>query len=283
MGNSTSWQLEKAQSWFRELRDKICAEFIAIEKEYDSTSHHMFRSSTWSRDGGGGGEMSVMYGNVFEKVGVNVSTVHGVFSDEFKKEVPGAIDNAGEFCASGISLVAHMKSPLIPAIHMNTRFINTSRSWFGGGMDLTPMYYNEDDYNFFHKKLEEVCENYDYKRFKKNAEEYFYLKHRKEERGIGGIFYDYLNSGDWEQDFAFTQRVGRSFLEIYPYLVRKHMHTEYSAEQREYQLLKRGRYVEFNLLYDRGTRFGLMTGGNSNAIMMSMPPVVKWDAGEILG
>ena len=282
MGDSISWQLAEAERWFRELRNSICDEFVKIENEYNPDANHIFQRSQWKRDGGGGGEMSIMYGNVFEKVGVNISTVHGIFSKEFTKEIPGAMENKGKFYASGISLVAHMHSPLIPAIHMNTRFISTKQSWFGGGIDLTPMYYNAADDDFFHKKLATVCQNYDYNKFKKTAEEYFYLKHRKEQRGIGGIFYDYLNSKNWHQDFLFTKDIGKTFLEIYPPLVRKYMHVTYSEEQRQYQLFKRGRYVEFNLLCDRGTRFGLMTGGNSNAIMMSMPPAVKWDAGEVL-
>ncbi len=282
MGNNTTWQLEQAKAWFRDLRDRICDEFIRIEREYDPAANHLFKRSPWNRKGGGGGEMSIMYGQVFEKVGVNISTVYGTFSEKFVKEIPGALENDGKFAATGISLVAHMQSPLIPAIHMNTRFITTKKAWFGGGIDLTPMYYNSDDYHFFHKKLEELCKDYDYAAFKKNADEYFYLKHRKESRGIGGIFYDYLNSHDWSKDFLFTKEVGNAFLSIYPALVRKYMNISYSPEQRQYQLFKRGRYVEFNLLYDRGTRFGLMTDGNSNAIMMSMPPSVKWDAGEAL-
>ncbi|MBQ4874864.1 MAG: oxygen-dependent coproporphyrinogen oxidase [Rickettsiaceae bacterium H1] len=283
MGNSTSRQLEIANNWFRKTRDTICSSIIELEKEYDKNANYTFHRSNWQREGGGGGEMSMLYGKVFEKVGVNISTVHGTFSDEFKKEIPGAIKSDGKFCASGISLVAHMSSPLLPAVHLNTRYISTAKFWFGGGTDLTPTYYNEQDKEFFHSKLKEICTGYDYNKFKKNADEYFYLKHRKESRGLGGIFYDYLNSNNWDKDFNFTQKVGKSFIEAYLPIVRQLMFEKYSEEQREYQLYKRGRYVEFNFLYDRGTRFGLMTGGNPNAILMSMPPQVKWDAGETLG
>ncbi len=282
MGDSKNRRLETASKWFENIRNLICDAIISVEREYDSSADFIFNRSQWKREGGGGGEMSVLYGNVFEKVGVNISTVHGTFSKEFVQEIPGAVENNGKFCAGGISLVAHMSSPLVPAVHLNTRYISTSHSWFGGGIDLTPMYYNEEDANFFHSGLKDVCAGYDYQKFKKHADEYFYLKHRDESRGIGGIFYDYLNSNNWDQDFAFTQKVGKSFIDLYLPIVKKHMHSSYTKEQREYQLFKRGRYVEFNLLYDRGTRFGLMTGGNSNAILMSMPPVVKWDAGEVL-
>ncbi len=283
MGSSTTRQLEQASNWFQELRDMICAAVVSIEKEFDYKSNFAFKCTKWQRDGGGGGEMSILYGNVFEKIGVNISTVYGTFSENFKTEIPGTLESEGRFHASGISLVAHMKSPLVPAIHLNTRFILTSKSWFGGGTDLTPIYYNENDAEFFHNKLKNICEGYDYLQFKKNADEYFFLQHRKENRGIGGIFYDYVNSKNWKKDFSFTKGVGTSFIKIYLPLVLKHMNTPYTPEQKEYQLFKRGRYVEFNLLYDRGTRFGLMTNGNSNAILMSMPPNVKWDAGEILG
>jgi coproporphyrinogen III oxidase len=220
-----------------------------------------------------------MKGNVFEKVGVNISTVHGKFSEEFRKQIPGT-ENNPEFFATGISLVAHMCSPLVPAVHMNTRFINTQKHWFGGGGDLNPMYEVSQDTADFHQAFKKACDSYDmqaYDKFKKECDEYFFIKHRNQTRGVGGIFYDYLNSKNFEKDFTFTKNVGLAFLEIYPKLVRRHMFESYSEEQREHQLKKRGFYAEFNLLYDRGTKFGLMTGGNVEAILMSLPPVAKWE------
>jgi coproporphyrinogen III oxidase len=279
----TEEQKAKASAWFRQLRDDICKRFEALEDELSGSSKPAghFARTPWQRAEGGGGEMSVMKGRVFEKVGVNISTVHGEFSEIMRKEIPGA-DKNPKFWASGISLVAHMCSPLVPAVHMNTRMIvigDNTKHWFGGGGDLTPMYPNEQDTNDFHAAFKSACDRADpsyYEKFKKWCDEYFFLKHRNEPRGIGGIFYDYIDTGNWQKDFAFTQDVGKTFADIYPAIVRKHMHESWTPEQREWQLAKRGRYVEFNLLYDRGTRFGLMTGGNTDAILMSLPPEVKW-------
>ncbi len=277
--NSLDEQKQLASEWFRNLRDLICLEFEKIETEASSDKMPgKFERKAWQREGGGSGEMSVMRGRVFEKVGVNISTVYGKFSDEFAKEIPGTSENPN-FYATGISLVAHMQSPFVPAVHMNTRFIVTSKSWFGGGADLTPMYEDIEDKTNFHTAFKNTCDKHNpeyYDKFKKWCDEYFYLKHRQEARGIGGIFYDYLNSGNWQDDFSFTQDVGKTFLDIYPKITRKSMFKRWNQNEREYQLTKRGRYVEFNLLYDRGTKFGLMTGGNVEAILMSMPPEVKW-------
>lgn len=276
---------EKARSWFASLRDTICAEFEAIEDAFDSSASEpgRFKRSKWSRpteDGkdGGGGEMSVMHGRVFEKVGVNISAVSGEFSEQFRKEIQGAGDD-GQFWASGVSLVAHMRSPRVPAVHMNTRFIVTSKSWFGGGADLTPMKPVDEDTETFHAGMRGACDRHecaDYPRYKEWCDEYFYLKHRNEPRGIGGIFFDSLDSGDWDADFAFVRDVGTSFLETYSKIVRRRMNEPWTDAEREHQLVRRGRYVEFNLLFDRGTRFGIMTGGNPEAILMSLPPEAKW-------
>tara|TARA_Y100001960_G_C14538343_1_gene759571 strand:- start:35 stop:898 length:864 start_codon:yes stop_codon:yes gene_type:complete len=272
-------------NWFEQLRNNLCSSFVALEQVYaDKKNLHdleppsAFEQTKWERKGGGGGVMSIMKGRVFEKVGVNISTVHGEFTDEFKKDIPGAAKDP-RFWASGISVVAHMTSPLVPAVHMNNRFIVTTKDWFGGGSDLTPIYPNKSDSQAFHNALKAVCDNHDpnyYPKFKKWCDQYFSLPHRKETRGVGGIFFDYLNTGNWNADFSFTQDIGKAFLKTYPKIVEKRMFEPWTPDQREYQLVRRGRYVEFNLLYDRGTVFGLKTGGNAEAILMSLPPAAKW-------
>ncbi len=280
---------EKSGVWFRELRDQICTAFERIEQDFIGPGSNdlppgKFERRPWLRsdgagsDGGGGGVMSIMYGRVFEKVGVNISTVYGEFSKEFRDRMPGAADDP-RFWASGISLVAHMRSPHVPAAHMNTRHIVTTKSWFGGGADMTPIYVDEDDTADFHATLQQACDVHDdayYPRFKKWCDDYFFLPHRSEARGIGGIFFDNLDSGDWSADFAFTRDVGSAFADIFPRIIRRRMGKAWSDQEREHQLVRRGRYVEFNLLYDRGTQFGLKTGGNVDAILMSMPPSAKW-------
>jgi coproporphyrinogen III oxidase len=272
-----------AEAWFAELRDRICAEFEAIEDEFagaspDAGPPGRFERRDWHRPEGGGGTMSVLRGRVFEKVGVNISTVSGEFSPEFRNEIPGASEDP-RFWASGISLVAHMCSPLVPAAHMNTRHIVTSKAWFGGGADLTPIYPDDAAATEFYAALAKACASYDpdcYKRYKTWCDEYFFLKHRNEPRGVGGIFFDYLDSGDPERDFAFVRSVGEAFLAVFAAIVRARMRLTWTEEQRRHQLVRRGRYVEFNLLYDRGTVFGLKTGGNPEAILMSLPPLVAW-------
>jgi coproporphyrinogen III oxidase len=274
--------------WFAELRDRLTAVLEAIEDEYaharpdhGPTPHGpapRFARKPWSREGGGGGEMALLHGTVFEKAGVNISTVFGELAADFRGQILGAADDP-RFWASGISVVVHPRSPLIPAAHMNTRHISTTKSWFGGGADLTPIYPVDADTKDFHRALERACAAHGsdyYPRFKQWCDEYFFLKHRDEARGVGGIFFDYHDTGDFERDFAFTRAVGEAFLDIYPALARRHLLEPWTEEQRDYQLMRRGRYVEFNLLYDRGTLFGLKTGGNAEAILMSLPPEVRW-------
>jgi len=276
-----------ARTWFETLRDDICSAFETIENDYAGAVPDRpagkFERKAWQRENenggsGGGGVMAVMRGRVFEKVGVNVSTVEGTFSEQFRKEIPGAADD-GHFWASGISLVAHMHSPKVPAVHMNTRMIVTTKTWFGGGSDLNPMRPVEDDTDAFHGAFEACCNRHDpdyYAKFKAWCDEYFFIKHRGVARGVGGIFFDYLDGGDWDRDFAFTRDVGETFLAIYPEIVRRRWTEPWTEDDRQHQLQRRGWYAEFNLVYDRGTRFGLMTGGNPEAVLMSLPPIAAW-------
>jgi len=270
---------QRAAEWFELLRDRLVAALEAIEDDgFGEGPAGRFAFTPWQREGGGGGTMALMHGRVLEKAGVNVSTVEGEFGEELRGRVPGAVEDP-RFWASGISVVVHPRSPLVPAAHMNTRMLITSHGWFGGGADLTPVYPIRNDTDDFHAALRAACDAHavaDYARFKAWCDEYFYLPHRGEPRGVGGIFFDELNSGQWERDFAFVRDVGQAFLHIYPDIVRRHMHKLWSDAQKNDQRVKRGRYVEFNLLYDRGTLFGLKTGGNIEAILMSLPPDVAW-------
>jgi coproporphyrinogen III oxidase len=280
-----SAQTEQARAWFESLRDDICAAFEAIEREAGSDAK--FEYIAWDRETesdehGGGGVRGVMKGKVFEKVGVNVSTVSGDFAPGFADTINGASESNPGFTATGISLVAHMANPHVPAVHMNTRFLTTSKAWFGGGADLNPPIPYEEDTEQFHAAFRAACMGHNptyYDKFRKWADDYFFIPHRGVARGVGGIFYDHLECDDlaaFERNFAFTRDVGSAFLDVFPKIVRKRMGQEWTAEEKAAQKEWRGRYVEFNLVYDRGTLFGLRTGGNVDAILMSLPPEVTW-------
>ena len=271
-----------SENWFHELKDQFIEHFEEIEN-YKNKKKIKFKKKKWRRKphlkkDSGGGIMSIMHGDVFEKVGVNISTVHGKLSTNFKNQIPGTKIKS-DFWASGISIVAHMQNPFIPSFHFNTRMIVTSELWFGGGMDMTPCFKNKTHKTTFHNEIKKMCNKHNknyYKKFSKACDKYFYLPHRKETRGDGGIFYDYLKNPSWESDFEFTKDVGECFLEVSTKIIKKSMHKKWTKVHKEQQKIKRGRYAEFNLLYDRGTRFGLQTDGNIDAILMSMPPEAKW-------
>jgi len=273
-----------ASAWFKSLKEIICYEFEEIEKEYGKKNikkPKLFNSKNWLKSHnkyqGGGTFSKINDGLVFEKVGVNFSEVWGKFDKKFAKQIPGTNKN-NSYWASGVSVVAHMKNPKIPSLHFNTRFIVTSKNWFGGGMDATPCLQDKNEEKQFHNKIKSMCDNHNkkyYKKYKNWCDKYFYLKHRNETRGVGGIFFDYLKN-NWEKDFMFTREVGLCFIDCSTEIIRKKMFNRWNNKQKNIQLIKRGRYVEFNLLYDRGTKFGLNTGGNTEAILMSLPPAVKW-------
>ena len=273
---------KRASEWFAHVQTTLCARIETLE-----TSGAKFERKDWKRGDGatdeGGGTMAMLHGEVIEKAGIHISEVHGTFSPEFRKQIDGAEEDP-RFWAAGVSVIVHPKNPYAPTAHMNTRMVVTTKNWFGGGGDLTPMMDaarspKHEDTIDFHKSYKSACDKHNaayYPRFKEECDNYFYLPHRQETRGTGGIFYDHLNSGDWEADFAFTQDVGRAFIDVYPEIIARRCNTAYGQAEREEQLKRRGRYVEFNLLYDRGTMFGLKTGGNIESILSSMPPLVMW-------
>ena len=275
-------QKKLASEWFKYLQSKICEEFQSIEKEFSikkKLKAKKFKKNIWhksNKEDGGGIYYILENGNVFDKVGVNHSTVQGSFNRNFKSNIPGTKKN-NSYWASGISIVAHMKNPNLPSIHFNTRFVITSKSWFGGGMDVTPSYFDQTEKKILHGKLKTLCKNHkkNYSKFKKWCDNYFFIKHLEESRGIGGIFFDYLYN-DWNENFKFITELGICFIDISKNIIKRKIFSRWNINNKHYQLIKRGKYVEFNLLYDRGTKFGLNTGGNLDAIFMSLPPKAKW-------